>query len=354
MRTFLLSFLLLTIIFITGAGSPAMACDSCNFFEYSLLENRPFFGIFYRSRNFNQYNSYGYTRTQASGINQSIFDPQMSIQNTNLDYDPIMHEPENSGLYVNKSRLDFENYYTVEFRGNITVKNKWNFTFLLPYEFNKVHYHEMLVLPKPAMDTTMSVQGWGDLTLAADFIHFIFNKKARHTLRPGMAVTAPTGQFNQVAKQTEAQSFLFDPVIQPSKGAWGFTGRINYQLFYTDKGVNAGFNYKIATEGAQEYRFGNSFNAYAVYFQQIDLGKNIILVPNGGFYYEHDGQDIWKAETQALTGGNLGFGQVGIDLNRNQYTLSFLWQKPVFQNLNGNQIHHQDRISLGLIRGFKL
>jgi hypothetical protein len=65
------------------------------------------------------------------------------------------------------------------------AENNWNFAFLLPYESNLVYYEKLLDLPNPAQDTTISVKGWGDLTLAADYIHYIYNPKARHTFRPG-------------------------------------------------------------------------------------------------------------------------------------------------------------------------
>lgn len=342
----------------------AKACDSCNFFEYSLLQNRSYIGLFYRHRQFGGYDHYGYISpnpvpTTASYLSDAFVNGTAAkyapnartLPSAAIDPDFIvMHEPEGTGLYVNKTKQDWETYETVEMRGNFTWKNKWNFTFILPYESNRVHYEKLLQLPNPVQDTTIAVNGWGDLTLAADYIHFIYNSKARHTIRPGVALVLPTGQARQITSAGKE----FDPIIQPGTGSWSYVARINYQLFYTNTGLNAGFSFKQSTEGAQNYQFGNSFNATATGFHQISLPRDWMLVPNIGAYYEQSDRDSWNGEKQRLTGGKVAFAQGGLDINKKEWTLSFLWQTPFYQDLNGNQIHHQDRISIGIIKSFQL
>lgn len=48
------------------------------------------------------------------------------------------------------------------------------------------------------------------------------------------------------------------------------------------------------------------------------------------------------------------FAQVGIDLNLTKTTLNFVYQAPLFQNLNGNQTLNGSRLSIGFIQSFKL
>ncbi|AWW29319.1 hypothetical protein DN752_03715 [Echinicola strongylocentroti] len=359
----------LIILFITLTfpllSKEAKACDSCNFFEYSLLQNRSYIGLFYRHRQFGGYDQYGYSSPSPG---TAIVTPNLTngfengattkyVPNARKGIFPaidqdfiVMHEPEGTGLYVNKTDQDWETYETVELRGNFTLQNKWNFTFILPYESNRVHYQKMLDLPNPVQDTTLTVHGWGDLTVAADYIHYIYNDKARHTFRPGLAIVAPTGQSNKVASNDSP----FDPIIQPGTGSWSYVARLNYQLFYTKTGLNAGFSYKQSTEGAQNYQFGNSFNASAIGFHQLSFKDDWMLVPNAGAYYEQSQEDTWTGEKQQLTGGKVAFAQAGLDINRQEWTLSLMWQTPVYQDLKGNQIHHQDRISIGIIKAFKL
>lgn len=189
MKKVLLSIL---IIFSLSPVYTAQACDSCNFFEYSLLGNKSYFGLFYRYRGFQDYKNYPLTSVQQTLQNQP---QQLSTKLIPWDNSgELMHDPGGNGLYVKKSKQDFETYQTIEARGNYTLNNKWNFTFLLPYEFNKIYYENYLDLPNPERDTTLFVQGWGDLTVAADYIWINYGKKSRHTLRPGIALTLPTGQ----------------------------------------------------------------------------------------------------------------------------------------------------------------
>lgn len=143
-KTLSILFILLSLPLLS---KEAQACDSCNFFEYSLLQNRSYIGLFYRHRQFGGYDRYGYTSPNpgtavvtsslANGFENGAtakYAPQARTAVTpSLDQDMIvMHEPEGTGLYVNKTDQDWETYETVELRGNFTWKNQWNFTFLLP------------------------------------------------------------------------------------------------------------------------------------------------------------------------------------------------------------------------------
>lgn len=328
----------------------SQACDSCNFFEYSLLQNKSYFGLFYRYRGFQDYKSYtSFSPTTSKILN---FPQQLSIVKIPGSLPEVMHEPEGNNLYVQKSKQDFETYQTLELRGNFTIKNRWNFTAVLPYEFNKVYYENYLDLPRPSRDTTLFVQGWGDLTLATDYIWLIYREKSRHTIRPGFAMTLPTGEA--WVHSSNESSDLFDPIIQPGKNAFSLIPRINYQWFKTTYGINAGISYQFSTEGAQNYQSGQSLNAYLIYFYQINASSKMLLAPNAGFYVESAKKDLWSGVKQDLTGGNITFAQLGIDLNFTQTTINLVFQKPISQNLNGNQILHGNRISAGIIRNFKL
>lgn len=118
--------LLLSLVSFSVVGiQKSYACDSCNFFEYILLQNKIYLAVFYRYRGFNDYKSY----TSISPAAQSVlsYPQQLSTQLIPGNYPLIMHEPEGNNLYVRKSKQDFETYHTLEVRGNFTVKNKWNF-----------------------------------------------------------------------------------------------------------------------------------------------------------------------------------------------------------------------------------
>lgn len=147
---------------------------------------------------------------------------------------------------------------------------------------------------------------------------------------------------------------LFDPIIQPGKGGLAFTPKLNYQLFFSKEGIQLGTSYQWSITGDQAYQFGNSFNLSVLYFKQFTIHEDYLAVPNLGFYLEKSNKDIYAKVIQELTGGTIGFGQLGFDFNKSKTTFSFLYQYPFFQKLNGNQILHQERISIGVVRSFKL
>ncbi|TXE08002.1 hypothetical protein [Algoriphagus aquimarinus] len=351
MKSTYYKIILLSLVCFSCLGiQKSYACDSCNFFEYSLLQNKSYLGVFYRYRAFNDYKSYSSISTAAQSV--LTYPQQLSTNLLPGNYPIIMHEPEGNNLYVKKSKEDFETYQTIEVRGNFTIKNKWNFTAVLPYEFNKVYYEEYLDLPNPSRDTTLFVQGWGDLTLAGDYILMVYNQKSRHTIRLGIAINLPTGQA-LIQSDNENHDY-YDPIIQPGKKALAIIPRLNYQWFLNNQGINAGASYQFSTEGAQNYQAGKSFNAYAIYFHQVQASDKVLLAPNAGLYYEASEKDLWNDVKQNLTGGKVAFAQIGLDFNITQTTLNLVYQHPIWQDLNGNQIQHASRINVGIIRNFKL
>jgi hypothetical protein len=80
----------------------------------------------------------------------------------------------------------------------------------------------------------------------------------------------------------------------------------------------------------------------------------VLLAPNAGVYYEASQKDLWDDVKQDLTGGKVAFAQIGMDFNIIQTTLNLVYQYPISQNLNGNQIMHSSRLSVGIVRNFKL
>jgi hypothetical protein len=89
-------------------------------------------------------------------------------------------------------------------------------------------------------------------------------------------------------------------------------------------------------------------------FQLILASEKVRLVPNAGIYYEFSNENLWNNVTQLLTGGKVAFLQIGPDFNITQTTPNLVYQHPISQNLNRNQILKSSRLSVGIIRNFKL
>ncbi len=306
------------------------ACDGCNIYEYTSLNNRSFIGFFYRYRAFN-----GYAHLD-------------NRHNFRLPTNARMgHEPEANGMYADKSPADFETYTSYELRGNFTWKEKINVQFILPYEQNVVYYERIMQFPNPETDTTLRIEGWGDLMLAADYIFMKSNGKWKHIFRPGFAVRLPTGQY----QQTGSDGTLHDPVVQPGTGAWGWVFRANYLASYRNTGFLCAVNYQLSGNGQHGYDFANSFNASADVFQQFFMG-NIAIVPRLGAYMERASYDHYQNQVQQLTGGTSWFANFALDFNLEKWTVQLAFQQPVAESLHGNQLGNAGRLNIGLVKGF--
>ncbi len=320
----------LSIFLVIAFSSISLGCDVCNIYEYTNLNNRSFIGFFYRYRTFNGYAHLG---------NEHQFQFPTNGRTS--------HEPEENGLYADKTQQDYETYTTWELRGNITLKEKINFQFILPYEQNTVYYKKIIALPKPETDTTIALEGWGDLMLAADYIFQKSNGKIKHIFRPGFAINFPTGDYKKASEEGK----LYDPIIQPGTGSWAWIIRANYQVIYRNTGLMASLNYQIAGKGKHNYDFANSFNFNADVFHQLFLG-NLAIVPRMGTYMENASHDFFQNEKVALSGGNSWFGNIATDFNFKKWTCQIAYQIPFSESLNGNQLGNAGRFNFGIIKGF--
>ncbi len=319
------------LFFLLFFAAESRACDTCNLYEYTSLNNRSFLGMFLRYRVFNGYSH----RADAHRFRWYPSNARLS------------HEPEDYGMYVDKTAYDYETYLSYELRGNFTWKEKVNFQFILPHETNTVYYRRALNFPQPEGDTTFLVQGWGDLTLAADYLWQRQTGKVTHLFRPGIGVRLPIGAYQKAG--TDGR--VYDPILQPGTSAFAAIFRFNYLCTYRNSGLMTFVNYQVSTLGKNTYQFANSLNAGADVFQQFFLG-DVALVPRLGGYFEQADRDRFEGETQQLTGGRSIFGNVGLDINFQKWTLQTTFQQPLAQRLHGNQIGNAGRWMVGVIRGF--
>lgn len=319
-----------TIFLLILLPSSAFCCDICNIYEYNGLENSSFIGFFYRYRMFNGYAALGNTHSFR-------FLPNARVS----------HEPEETGLFANKSPQDYETYTTYELRGNFVLKQKINLQFILPWEENLVYYAQILKFPNPQTDTTFNPKGWGDLTLAADYIFEKRSGNFTHTFRPGLALRFPTGQYRKEAGNGKPH----DPIIQPGTAAFACIFRANYQLRYKKMGLSSALNFQLSGKGKQGYHFANRLNFTADLFRKIPLG-NFVLLPKIGAYVENSGHDSFQEKQIALSGGTVWFANLGTDIHFKKWVLLAAYQRPFAQNLNGNQIGNAGRLNLGLLRLF--
>lgn len=304
------------------------ACDVCNIYEYKPYNTSGnYIGFFYHLRKFNGYKH----------LDQS---------HNFFGRDPKMHDFEGSGVFLEREQQDYEIYQTVAARMNLRLGNKVNLLLIMPYEFIKIHNETVWSYVDPVNDTTMVLQGQGDLITALDYSINFGKEGNKHTLRPGIAVKWPTGVYNK--KNAEGRSF--DPEIQPGTGSIDFIFRLNYlKLAKSGFGQMASLNYKVNGPTQQSYKFANSINGQVDLFYQFDLMLERFLVPKIGIYAETSGYNTWNGERDELTGGSTYLLDLGLDFQVKRFTVQALYQPVLADFRNGKQIGNAGRLNLGLI-----
>jgi hypothetical protein len=308
------------LFFVFVFSVSALACDVCNLVEYPNRGNVHYIGFLFRFRGFNGYQHL----SQKHSINHTFRSAR------------VEHEP--TAMFIDKSQKDWERYYTYELRINYNFDKKWNFLVLIPYQQNLIYYHNVYVPAQPVRDTLIRVNGWGD---ALGGIEKIFNLKSQTSnflLKPGLALKFPTGNYKKKIGNT-----LVDPVIQT--GSSSYDGIIRFSGIVSDdkKGVELITNYRINFTGLNGYKFGNRINFQSNVYYTIFTDVYARIVPKAGYYGELSYKDRFKGILIDYTGGHTSFIHVGLDILIYKIQLSFSFEKPIYENLNGPVIGNAGR-----------
>ena len=79
---------------------------------------------------------------------------------------------------------------------------------------------------------------------------------------------------------------------------------------------------------------------------------NFKWIPKMGLYIENAVQDELNEVKQEDTGGNILFFNIGNDFAYKDLHLQTLFQMPIAENLNGEQLQNAGRFVIGLIYNF--
>ncbi len=326
-------FLVISLLAFGVFKPKVQACDVCNIFEYRPLNTNNYIGLFYHYRKFNGYND----------LNQSnsFFGSR----------GPQMHELDGSNLFFEKRKQDYERYQTLAVRFNYRLFDHWNLLVIAPYETVEVHYSRVWSVIEPVSDTTMQLSGLGDITTAIDRVFTFTSGNRKHIVRPGIAFKWATGN----AYRRDENGVLYDPEIQTGSGSNDFMVRLNYLNLATQQGLGyaVAANYKWNSVGAQDYKFGNSWNAQFNLMHVFQNTKNKTnYIPKLGLYAEGSLKNSRNGELVNYTGGQATFLNVGMDFQHKSWSAQVLYQQPVYQSRNGNQIGNAGRLNLVLLRSF--
>jgi hypothetical protein len=331
-----LNKLIVTIIFLNPLAS--IACDVCNIFEYTNRSNSSYAGIYYRNRMFNGYNALGQP-------NQYTLTPAQ-LQSANAR---MAHLPNSTDTYVNPTDRDYEYFQTIELRYNFNYKRNWNFQIILPYSINKAYYkHVLITNPFPIRkDSVIFTHGLGDVILLADYAFILDKNWTRHILRPGIALKLPTGKYQE--KDELGQTLPYD--LQIGTGSVDLMLRFNYLVTNDIWGLEVLSSVRYLSPNDIGIQFGSRFNSMTNLF--YTFGKNSTkIIPKLGTYYEWADFDMVRGEKKTFSGGQSLYIQTGVDVLIKKFTLQILFQKPVYQKLNGMVVGNSGRFVSGLMYNF--
>lgn len=317
----------------------SFACDVCNIFEYANRTNKSYIGVFYRNRFFN-----GYQHLD----NEHIYDLNTSnFQNENAR---IAHVPSSEKAIFNQHKSDYELYQTIEIRANYTLKSRWNFQLILPYQFTQVYYKQVVVLqpiPTPIQDSTININGLGDAIVSVDYTFVKDKNWLRQMIRPGFGLKLPTG--SSAISSADGSVFKYD--LQPGTSSFDIISRLNYLITNDVWGLDMFINYRMSIRGSNQVKLGDRWNIMGNIYYTI--GKNSTkLLPKIGLYYEASNYDYTFSNRENHSGGKTLFAQIGADFMTKRFTFQFLFQKPIYERLNGNVIGNAGRLMGGLVYNF--
>lgn len=332
----------ITLLFLVSITALVFPCDECSSFDYSNIQGKNYFGIYYRYREYNGYTSLDHT-------------PQFNLGQASYQNAKIAHVPIEEDEYIfSPTRYDYEIFKTVELRYSHTFKDIINVMVILPYHVNHLYFKEIYPIVGQKFDSLSTNKGIGDITLSVTKILDKERKALSHRFVYGIGLTAPTGKFSLLNNENQ----LVDPDHQVGKGAWDFIFRLNYNLTINKNfGVRTFMNYAISRaqeyDGARtiSYRQGDRFNAKLDIYYPLG-NMQFKFSPAVGMYFENSQADRFNSKEWEDTGGSILFLTVMPELKFKELYFRPQYFLPIYQVLNGEQLQNSGRISLAIIYSF--
>lgn len=236
----------------------------------------------------------------------------------------IMHGGDEtpSGVPMEELQADFVRY---DLHARVYPFKKLQVIATVPFHMNTLTF----------MDKQESRNSVGDMTVIG--MYQLFNtmttdsSAVRHRIFAGGGVKLPTGK-------SEGAS---DADIPMSHHLYNGTGSTDYLINfsylgkYRKFGWNADFSYKLNGESANDYKFGNTFNAVPRLFYELSL-KSVKLLPHVGAAYEMGDHDAYLGNQIDETGGSVFWGTAGIDFYVGSFSLTSDVRLPMASDLGAS------------------
>ncbi len=342
---------ILTLTLFFSFISTTFACDICPMDEYSTTGNRGYIGVFYR---YSLFQGYNYLK-QPNTFSFNKFGPRKKKHNSFQD-----------GNFYEDTPDDFETFQTIEIRFNYNYKNKWNFLAVLPYHYNISYADKVTPQIGQTFDSTTVTQGIGDLIIGAQRLSIYETDHWRHQFKYGVALSLPTGNSELRKNATDPYN---DPTHLPGKGATDFILRGNYTASKNDKyGVKVNLLYATSLKKPKagnisqiptspnatitDYRFGDRASVDGFVFYVI--GKTRFkVIPKLGYAFNFAKKDKANAQELIDSGGYINYGIFGLDITFGRFTWQTMYNAPLHQFYNGQQLKATGKLQTGVLFSLK-
>lgn len=228
-----------------------------------------------------------------------------------------------------------DTYNRYEIWGRWALSNRIQVFGFLPYQF--ISQAGSRISKTNGLSDPWFIVNWFIINTGDSVEH-----KFKHALIIGAGAKLPLGE--QLKGTTE------NPIpaqFQPGSGSLDFPFHLGYTIRHRKSGLNVESNFRLTTENAAFYRFGNRFNASArMFFWQ--KWNTMSIVPSTGLAFELAGKDMHKSEAVATTGGYLLAIHIGFDLYYKSFMLQSQWQPIINSKLGDGNISPKNRVQIGL------
>ncbi|WP_242928821.1 hypothetical protein [Pontibacter vulgaris] len=224
-----------------------------------------------------------------------------------------MHE----GMPMTHTDIIEEKYSTMEMWGRYVPAKNVQLMAFVPYTFNE----------QSTTRGNTKYDGLGDVTVMANYTILntgdSINTKFKHTLQLGGGVKLATGTHKlHLNNEDYTQS------LQPGSGSTDYMFNGIYTLRYGKLGLNNDVTYRINSENADGYKFGDRLSASSnlFYWQNIE---SMTMLPNAGIYFEHAKADELGSDHGSQMGGDSYYANLGLNMYIRKIGLGATVQLPL-------------------------
>ena len=295
----------------------AYSCDNCNvYLNISPNDYRNSFGIYHYSRfMYGKYNELGQVL--------------------------LKHGEVVTGQLLSKEVMDI--YRTTELRGTFYLRDRWKTMVTLPVVDNTERIDGLAKYRIKGLGDPMLIQTYQlcSTKQTSDTV-----QRVTHRVTLGGGVKVPLGNISKTYAFGKPNLDL-----QPGSGSWDFLFLTTYAFRYKSLGFSTNLNVKFNTYNQDNFKYGNTLNINANVFYIKNL-KSITFMPFVGTYMERFEKD-YKHSIINDSGGATFFGNIGLKLYKDNWSLNVQYQRVYNTKLNGStQLFTLYRTSVGLNYNF--